>query len=88
MSNNPEAIETKVTIENPDVGEEADDVMEMKAISGSGLAQPPTIKVKLMTCFHEFSKYVSTKGGFKPEDTGGFLGFLGFLLLPKKIPNH
>ena len=54
MSNNPEAIETKVTIENPDVGEEADDVMEMKAISGSGLAQPPTIKVKLMTCFHEF----------------------------------
>ena len=48
MSNNPEAIETKVTIENPDVGEEADDVMEMKAISGSGLAQPPTIKVKLM----------------------------------------
>ena len=60
MSNNPEAIETKVTIENPDVGEEADDVMEMKAISGSGMAQPPTIKVKLMTCFHEFSKYVST----------------------------
>jgi hypothetical protein len=54
MSNNPEAIETKVTIENPDVGEEADDVMEMKAISGSGLAQPPTIKVKLMTCFHKF----------------------------------
>ena len=49
---NPEAIETKVTIENPDIGEEADDVMEMKAISGSGLAQPPTIKVKLMTCFH------------------------------------
>ena len=57
---NPEAIETKVTIENPDIGEEADDVMEMKAISGSGLAQPPTIKVKLTTCFHEFSKYVST----------------------------
>ena len=56
MSNNPEAIETKVTIENPDVGEEADDVMEMKSISGSGLAQPPTIKVKLMTCFPEFSK--------------------------------
>ena len=55
---NPEAIETKVTIENPDIGEEADDVMEMKAISGSGLAQPPTIKVKLMTCFHEFSKFV------------------------------
>ena len=54
---NPEAIETKVTIENPDIGEEADDVMEMKAISGSGLAQPPTIKVKLMTCFYEFSKY-------------------------------
>ena len=41
---NPEAIETKVTIENPDIGEEADDVMEMKAISGSGLVQPPTIK--------------------------------------------